>query len=294
MDKDSKNSISILIANYNNGHFFKDCYESLLAQTHQDFEVVILDDCSTDNSVEVIKSIIGNDERCKLFENEQNRKIGYTKRKLVELATGNICGFLDPDDALTPNAIEKVLNAYQNNTEVGMVYSNFILSDEKLKPISIHKAKQVSSLDSLEYYNFDGEISHFATFRKDIYIKTSGIDPYLKTAEDKDWYMKMCEVALVKYLDEDLYLYRVHDGGISTNKNGDKAYFWHWVALIKMAERRNINIEDLFLEKFVRKEQFESLERKLEEQKEIIHRLKKNRWIRLGNKLGFIKMFKNL
>lgn len=284
-------SISILIANYNNGHFFKDCYNSLINQTHQDFEVVILDDGSTDDSVIAIKSIINGDQRFKLFENEKNKKIGYTKRKLIELSTGEICGFLDPDDALIATSIEKVLDAYEKNPQAGMVYSNFVFSDEKLNPISVHKGKQVSSTDSLEYYNFEGEISHFATFRKAVYNKTSGIDPYLKIAEDKDWYMKMCEAAPVKYIDEDLYLYRVHDGGISTNANGDKAYFWHWVALIKMAERRHINIEDLFLEKMVRREVYDT---EKEEHKNLRTLLKKSRWLKLGAKLGLFKLYKYL
>lgn len=50
--------ISVLIANYNNGHFFKDCYDSLINQTLQEFEVVVLDDCSSDDSFEVIQNII--------------------------------------------------------------------------------------------------------------------------------------------------------------------------------------------------------------------------------------------
>lgn len=87
--------ISILIANYNNGHFFKDCYDSLINQTLQEFEVVVLDDCSSDDSFEVIQNIIKKDDRFKLFKNDTNRKVGFTKRKLVELANSEICGFLD-------------------------------------------------------------------------------------------------------------------------------------------------------------------------------------------------------
>ena len=97
----------------------------------------------------------------------------------------------------------------------------------------------------------------------------------------------MCEVAPVKHIDEELYLYRVHSGGVSTNTNAEKAYFWHVVALVKMAERRKINIEDLFVQKFVRRYFLETEKRKVE-------LLKKNRWIKLGAKLGLVKIFKNL
>lgn len=112
--------ISILIANYNNGHFFKDCYDSLINQTLQEFEVVVLDDCSSDDSFEVIQNIIKKDDRFKLFKNDTNRKVGFTKRKLVELANSEICGFLDPDDALKPKALEIMVGCHLKTLKLGL------------------------------------------------------------------------------------------------------------------------------------------------------------------------------
>lgn len=278
-------TISILIANYNNGHFFRDCFNSLLAQTHQDFEVIILDDCSTDNSFEVIKSIIGDDKRFKLFKNETNKKVGYTKRKLIELSSKEICGFLDPDDALEPQALEIVLRYHKENTEVGLIYSNFFYCDANLIKKNLHMGKQITTLNET-YLNFHGEISHFATFKKTIYNKTSGIDIFLTLAEDKDWYMKMCEVAPVLYINENLYLYRIHDGGISTNRNAEKAFYWHWVALIKMSERRNKNLEEIFVNKFVSREVQLRQQEKFED---FYRQISKSRWVKLGKRLGFLK-----
>ncbi|WP_343660248.1 glycosyltransferase [Chryseobacterium sp.] len=277
---------SVLIANYNNGHFFAECYKSLVAQTETDWEAVILDDGSTDNSLEVIKKITDGDHRVKINQNDQNRGIGYTKRRLIDLAEAEICGFLDPDDALAPHALATVLKTHSEYLEAGLVYSNFVRCDEHLTPVSVHKAKQITELDQ-SYYNFNAEISHFVTFKKQIYKKTSGIDPFLKIAEDKDWYMKMCETAPVRYIDEDLYLYRIHDTGISTTKNAEKALFWHWVALIKMAERRNISVEDLFLQSYVPKNKYDHALSKL-------NHVKNSRWAKLGNTLGLFKIFKKL
>ncbi|PRB06847.1 glycosyl transferase family 2 [Chryseobacterium sp. MYb7] len=277
---------SVLIANYNNGHFFEECYQSLIAQTETDWETVILDDGSTDNSLEIIKKIVEDDPRFKIHQNGENKGIGYTKKKLISLAASEICGFLDPDDALVPHALEIVLKTHSENKEVGLVYSNLIFCDENLNPQAVHKAKQITELDQ-SYYNFKGEISSFAALKKSIYEKTAGIDPFLKIAEDKDWYMKICETAPVKYIDEDLYLYRIHNNGISTTKNTEKALYWHWVALIKMAERRNINIEDLFVQNYVPRNKYQYSLDKLE-------RVKNSRWAQLGNKLGLFKIFKYL
>ena len=281
--------ITVLIANYNNGRFFKECFDSLLSQTLTDWEAIILDDASTDNSLELIRNITEKDSRFKIFTNDSNKGIGFTKRKLIELSGSEICGFLDPDDALISTALETVFNVHIQNPEVGLVYSNFVYCDDQLNKVRVHKAAQITALDE-KYLNFNAEITSFATLKKTVYNKTSGIDPYLKIAEDKDWYMKMCEVAPVKYIDEDLYLYRVHKGGIS-NKSEDQAAFWHWVALIKMAERRGINIEEQFLESYVLRRKYD---------KEVTHntnlkkQIKNSRWVKLGNMLGLCKFYKYL
>jgi glycosyltransferase involved in cell wall biosynthesis len=284
---------TFLIANYNNGKLFNDCYKSIIAQTVSDWEVIILDDCSTDNSLEIINNIIGNDARFTIEKNQKNRGVGFTKRKLIELSNSEICGFLDPDDAVETNALQLLLKAHQDNQEVGLVYSNFTFCDENLNKKSLHTAKQITSLDD-SYYNFHGEISHFVTFKKAIYLQTTGIDPFLKIAEDKDWYMKMCEIAPVLHLNESLYLYRIHGGGISTNENAEKALFWHWVAMMKMAERTGTSIENLFLKQYANRNL-------LDKQIEINNlntkfrkRLKNSKWLKLGKFLGLFKNYDEL
>ena len=93
---------SLLIANYNNGHFFEDCYYSIIPQTYTNWEVIIVDDKSTDNSVAIIKEFIKGDKRFKLFLNSENKGCGYTKNKCAYKSQGEILGFLDPDDGLFP------------------------------------------------------------------------------------------------------------------------------------------------------------------------------------------------
>ena len=278
--------ITILIANYNNGHFFTDCFNSLITQTEQNWEAIVIDDCSTDNSVEIIKSLIAEDSRFRFFKNEKNKKKKKSLIRGIELSEAPIFARLDPDDALKPKAIELSLEAFGSNNEIGMTYTGFIFCDEKLNELKEHHCKQIESLNT-DYYGFRGEISHFACFRKEVYNKTTGIDTFIKRAEDKDIYMKMCEIAEVKLIDNPLYLYRIHSGGVSNNKNSEKALFWHWVALIKMAERRNINIEDLFIEHYIPKNKYLQLEYK-------INSLKNSRLLKLLYKLGIFKAYKYL
>ena len=101
---------SVLVANYNNGTYLQEAIDSVLAQTYDNWEVVLVDDKSTDESL-AIYGKYATDKRFKIYHNDANRGCGYTKRRCAELAAGELCGFLDPDDALMPEALETAIPA---------------------------------------------------------------------------------------------------------------------------------------------------------------------------------------
>lgn len=242
--------ISVLIANYNNGQYFRDAFRSLLAQTSQNWEAVIIDDASTDDSVGIIQELIADDPRFRFYRNDVNLGCQKTVERAISLSGADIFGRLDPDDALHPEALEQSLKVHQAHPEVGLVYTNLVSCDSSLRPSHLRKGRQVSSMEECSY-NIETAIWHFATFKRHVFNRTAGLDPFNLRAEDQDYYLKMAELAPVKHIDRDLYFYRVHGGSASSLKNTERAFFWHWVALVKMSERRNINIEDLFTEYFV-------------------------------------------
>lgn len=214
--------ISILIANYNNGKYFQECYESIISQTFTNWEVIIIDDKSTDNSLNIIKKIIHNDSRFKLYENETNKGCGFTKRKCMEYANGDICGYVDPDDALYPTALEKSVMEYSNNPEIVATYSRMMMCDENLvADKTFSNTKQIYNDEY--FFNCPVQFAHFFTFRKDIYLKTEGIDPDLTSAVDQDLYLKILDHGNPTFIDEDLYLYRLHSRGISQFKSKKNA-----------------------------------------------------------------------
>lgn len=229
---------SILIANYNNGKFFHQCYNSIINQTYNNWEVIILDDCSTDNSLEIIQGIIKNDNRFKIYKNEENFGVGVTKKKLIDFASGDICGFVDPDDAITPDAIKNCIDEYIKSKNTVLTYSRFYRCDENLNPINISKTtKQVVNKDRF-FFNLPIQIVHFVSFKKEVYARSIGMDESLKIAEDQDLYLKMYEQGNVIFIDKPNYYYRQHLGGISQNNNKAKSYeFWARVILNTMHRR---------------------------------------------------------
>jgi Glycosyltransferases involved in cell wall biogenesis len=183
---------SILIAQYNNGQYFKDCYDSIMAQTYSNWEVIIVDDCSKDDSVEQMKKMIGDDPRFKIFLNDENRGCGFTKRKCAELASGEICAFLDPDDAITEEALSVMVEEHEKYPQASMIYSKPFWCDEFLNIQYESKSKQITNGDPL-YFDFEGYIYSFNSFKRNFYNKTDGIDGFLKRAVDKDLALRLYE-----------------------------------------------------------------------------------------------------
>ena len=230
---------SVLIAHYNNFEYFKQCYESLKNQTYQNFEIVIVDDCSTDGSLEKIKKFSQEDHRIKLYKNEENKGVGFTKRRCVELSSGEICGFVDPDDALTEDAIEISIKAHNNDCIA--TYSQFYSCDENLKIKKIFRnTTKVENNNSL-FFNIHFEVAHFFTFKKSVYLQTEGINVELTSAVDQDLYLKLYEKGDFLYIKKTLYLYRLHEKGVSQEKTKKIKLNSNWhTTLLHSAKRRNI------------------------------------------------------
>lgn len=229
---------SILIANYNNGHFFKDCYKSIITQSYAHWEAIIVDDGSTDDSLEVIKAIIGDDKRFKLFKNDENKGCGYTKHACVAYANGDILGFLDPDDALKPEAIGVMVDAHRLNKNASIITSKyeFVDLDMNFKSAGLYGSKLPEGTSYLTYAK--GTFSHFVTFKKHYYLQSVGIDPTMKRAVDQDLYYKLEEQGAHVFIDAILYRYRIHDQSISKNDNLFKAEYWHFYAMLNAYKRR--------------------------------------------------------
>ena len=253
---------SLLIAQYNNGKYFEDCYNSIMAQTYQNWEVIIVDDCSTDDSVAVMKRIIGDDSRFKIEINAENKGCGFTKRRLADLSTGEICAFLDPDDAITEEAISVMVAEHEKHPEASMIYSQPFFCYEFLNIKSEKKLQQVEN-NNPYFFNFDGHVFHFLSYKKRLYDQSTGINSFLHRAVDQDLVFILYEVGTSIYVNKTLYKYRIHNNGISNTTNQDKAYFWYWVAIIDAAKRRNINIENIFIEKALQSKSEIALEKEI-------------------------------
>lgn len=232
---------SVLVAHYNNAAYFEKCLESLQRQTYQNWEAVILDDASAPDQKQKVQDLIAGDSRFIFFKNEKNSGVGVTKSKLIELATGDICGFVDPDDAILPTAIERAVAVFRKDSKVVLAYSQFIACDQHLKPVKkFTSAKQVQNGDPY-FFNFPIQIAHFVTFRKSVYEQTEKMNSALRIAEDQDLYLKLYEKGKMKFINEANYLYRNHSGGISQKDHKKKSYEYWGEVIYNAMKRRGLH-----------------------------------------------------
>ena len=238
--------ISVLIANYNNGCYLQDAINSILMQNYSKWEVIIVDDCSTDESSEIYEKY-EDDPRFHVFYNDSNRGVGYTKHRCVEMANGELCGFLDPDDVLVgEDVLSLMVQNHLNHPQASMIYSGMYRGDEHLQIVKESPGEDIGKETSaLEMRTWP--FHPFLSFKMSSYLKTDGIDPFMRNAEDYDLYYQLEEVGEVIHLNCFQYIQRNNPRSISLNENKYKALVWHSYACIKAMRRRGLEDESLML-----------------------------------------------
>ncbi len=214
---------SILIANYNNGRFLQEAIDSVLEQTYPNWEVIIVDDKSTDNSFEIYEKY-KDDGRFHIYYNEKNMGCGYTKRRCAELANGEICGFLDPDDTLLAGALEKHAEVHSNRPNVSVVYSRCYLCNPIGEVVGESCLLELKEGETYFDYRWYGAMN-LASYKNAYYKRTTGISSKNKAGVDQDLYFKIEEVGDICVLNEFTYKYYQRNENAITNNIGS---MWYW------------------------------------------------------------------
>jgi glycosyltransferase involved in cell wall biosynthesis len=132
--------VSVIIPTYNRAHLIRRAIQSVLNQTYQDFEIIVVDDGSTDNTEEVVKSF--NDARISYIRHENNKGEAAARNTGIKAAKREYIAFQDSDDESFPQRLEKQIKVFENESlKIGLVYSDMILIDKKGKKRYIKPAE---------------------------------------------------------------------------------------------------------------------------------------------------------
>lgn len=215
---DENPKVSVCIPNYNYGRFIGSTIQSVLDQTYQDFELIVLDNSSTDDSESVVRGF--SDARIKFYKNERN--IGFVKNlnRCLSLASGQYISILHGDDTYLPQAVEKRVNCLDSNPSVGLVYSPHKIMDDSGVIIGEYRycqddyiAKGEDEFKTLVLENHIG--SPTVMIRKECYDKVGDYDERHPQVSDWQMWLRIALYYDVAFVSQPLACYRVHQTNLT-------------------------------------------------------------------------------
>ena len=204
--------VSIVLPVHNGEKYLAQTIESILVQTYKHFELIIVNDRSSDNSLNIINELCQKDSRIKLFHNETGGKLPGTLNVGFTKAIGDYYTWWSDDNIMNYNMLEKMVDILDSNHEYGCVtanYTNIDCNDKKIndKILDINKSILVVNNFSFAFM-----------YRKEVAQKTGFYNTELFLVEDYDYFIRMSLVTKRYHTPEILGLYRVHDDSLSSKR----------------------------------------------------------------------------
>lgn len=210
-------AISCVMPCYNREEYVAEAIESVLNQTFRDFEFIIIDDGSTDNTPEIIEEYAKNDNRIIFLQNEENKGISYSRNRANTVAKGKYIAVMDSDDISEPERFEKEIEYLENHEDIGIVGTQYFyfLGDDKNNGFFTHfetedRQKRLKIL-------YASPIAHATILMRKSIIDKYNIryDSSYDGVEDYELWTRMIKITKFHSLSESLYRVRGHNNNIS-------------------------------------------------------------------------------
>lgn len=204
--------ITVYITSYNYGCYIRQAIDSVLAQTLQDFELIIIDDGSTDDSRSIIETYADHPKIRPIFQ--QNKGLNVTNNIALRAARGKYIMRLDADDWLDPHAIEVMSNMLERNPKLGMVFPDYYLVDAEG-----NVTEQVQRHDFDDVTLFDQPAHGACTMiRRKCLSEIGGYDESFRCQDGYDLWIRFIEHFQVRNVNLPLFFYRQHSSSLTRNE----------------------------------------------------------------------------
>ncbi len=204
--------VSVIMPTYNRANTIARAIDSLLAQTRPPDEIIVVDDGSTDNTQEVLARYAN---QVTVIVSPRNEGQPAARNRALDIVTGDFIAFLDSDDTLPTDSIERRLTALRQNSNYDVVYGDALFIDANDHPLEVFsKVRPMLRPSGDAYYAFlQNNLSPIHTFMVRRTAQTSALrmDTYLKTLEDYEYWLQLSEMCHFLYLDVILAHYHMHD-----------------------------------------------------------------------------------
>ena len=205
--------VSVIIPAYNCAKYLPEAIASVLEQTYDDYEIIVVDDGSTDNTREVITPFL---DRVRYFQ-QVNQGVSATRNRGIYLARGELVAFLDADDIFVPHKLEHQVKVFTERSQVGIVNSGYRLISESGEELrDVERWQQIPDLTPETWLLHKPVLPSAMMFRRDWLLEVGGFDRRFFASEDVDLVLRMvakgCQSAWLK---EITVYYRQHSSSAS-------------------------------------------------------------------------------
>lgn len=214
--KEVNDLVSIVVPVYNAERFINETIQTVLDQTHTNWELILIDDASTDNSIKLITPYLKEDKRIKLLKNKTNLHTALTRNKGIKAAKGRYIAFLDADDLWAPSKLNKQV-AFMKKMDCAFSFTGYEFADATGKPNGkkVHVPATITYKQALKNTTISTITVMFdlqKLSKRDVSM------PNIKSEDTATWWRILRDIDFAYGLDETLSIYRRNDFTLSSNK----------------------------------------------------------------------------
>lgn len=206
--------VSVIIPVYNGERYLAETIESVIAQTEENWEIIAVNDGSTDSSQTILEGYVKKiPDRIKVIT-VNNGGVSKARNTAIASARGTYIAFLDQDDLWAPMKLQRQIDMFSHDKNLGISFTNATFIDEKGTVLreNVLKCEEKHRGDVFEYLLFENFIGISSVMlTKERFVKIGGFDSRFCLAEDYDFLLKVTQDSSVEYIDEPLFIYRQHN-----------------------------------------------------------------------------------
>jgi glycosyltransferase involved in cell wall biosynthesis len=251
--------VSVVMPAYNAEKYIAKAIESVLAQTFRDFEFIIIDDGSTDNSLAIVEKYQVTDARI-FIHSHQNEGIGASLNKGMQMAKGEWIARMDADDVMLPNRLEEQVKYLKANPEVDVLscWAYYINHREQIIGKLIHPTDLNNAQDCKRYLSTNTMVHILhpgVVMRKELILKIGGYKPIASVEDVELWNRAIEHKAIIVCIQQILMKYRIHQDSITTKNYIKSLNYVEWISeCMKLRRKGESEISYLTFQQNVKKQ----------------------------------------
>jgi glycosyltransferase involved in cell wall biosynthesis len=219
-DKEMNKLVTIVLPVHNGIQYLAQSIESCLNQTYQNVELIIVDDCSTDESPACIEKYANSDRRVRVITNETNKRLPASLNIGFSYSSGDYLTWTSDDNYYDDNAIETMMNYLDNHANVGFVYADMKIIDSRQGSIRYNRG--IGNYGSVSDLLICDVVGACFMYRRSVYEKIGEYDVSRELIEDWDYWVRVSFEYDIHHIPRNLYTYRAHLDSLTGRKQNEQ------------------------------------------------------------------------